>query len=110
MSIDAKGISYPGFFWVPAGKRIGDFAAANAVFSSREPHTTAHVHKDCDLALRRASDGRYNNWHQLDQDLVYLMRRYGYVDHHGALTARDVGAAYAPRRNTRHAAGDICPV
>jgi hypothetical protein len=70
------------------GKRIAELEEGNTIFRSQHPANTLHVHKECDAA-RRASAGKdYDNWHPLDHDVIYLMRRYGFLDAGGELTKK----------------------
>jgi hypothetical protein len=57
--------------------------AAIPIFSEKIPGNTAHVHKLCDLG----KGAGYNALHELEIDLVYLLRLYGWLTAKGEMTS-----------------------
>src|ERR1700751_4297413 len=84
VTIDEKGISFPRFYCDVCRKPIEKLDDGNTIFSEAIPGNTAHTHKLCDAALGKGAG--YNRWHSLEIDLVYLLRRYGWVTAKGGMT------------------------
>jgi len=80
-----KGVSFPRFYCDVCLKPIEKLAEGNTIFSGEAPEgNTLHVHKVCDAAVGKGTS--YNRWHELEIDLVYLLRRYGWITAKGKMT------------------------
>jgi hypothetical protein len=66
-------------------EQIEDLEDGNTIFSSKIPGNTAHVHKRCD---DQAREHGYDNWHDLSFDVIYLLRRYGWLSPEGDVTEK----------------------
>ena len=82
VTISEHGISYPQFYCDVCREPIETLEEGNTIFSSEVPGNTAHVHKTCDKTKQHG----YNNWHDLSNDLVWLLKRYGWLTKNGDAT------------------------
>ena len=80
--IDEHGTSYPQFYCDVCRQPIETLEQGNTIFSSQIPGNTAHVHKTCDDTRPEG----YNNWHSLSNDLIWLLKRYGWLTKGGEVT------------------------
>jgi hypothetical protein len=70
-------------------------ASLSRTFHSSDP---IHDHKECD---HRAKTQGYNNWHDLTSDLVWLLKRYGWVSNEGKVTKAMTDAIERANRTER---------
>jgi hypothetical protein len=84
VTIDEHGTGYPQFYCDVCRQPIETLEEGNTIFSSEIPGNTSHVHKTCDNTKREG----YNHWHDLSNDVVWLLKRYGWLSKSGEGTPR----------------------
>jgi hypothetical protein len=84
VTIDEYGTAYPQFYCDVCREPIESLEEGNTIFSSKIPGNTSHVHKTCD----RTKPHGFDNWHDLSNDVVWLLKRYGWLTKSGAATAK----------------------
>jgi hypothetical protein len=83
--IDKDGISYPQFYCDVCREPIETLEEGNTIFSSEIPGNTSHVHKLCSMKTKPHG---YDNWHDLSNDVVWLLKRYGWLTKEGGVTPK----------------------
>lgn len=84
VTIDEHGIGYPQFYCDVCREPIETLEEGNTIFSSTIPGNTSHVHKTCDKTRAHG----YDNWHDLSSDVVWLLKRYGWLTKKGGVTRK----------------------
>jgi hypothetical protein len=84
VTIDEHGTAYPQFYCDVCRRPIEALEEGNTTFSSKIPGNTSHAHKACD----KSKPHGYDNWHDLSNDVVWPLKRYGWLTKKGEATEK----------------------